>query len=799
MKKLLSIIILALLLTFAVSAETLSSTKIRGTCSDPWLFTHNDCFYLARTGASRVAVHKASTLSGLAPSKTESSIAYDAASDPTVELLYGEGATVNGTWSPEIHYFSEEDFPGASGWYMFLALRRTPEAGSVYTSEYLRLVVLKSITGEPEGPYGHPKTGVANHSQPVITAEGNYYEEWACGQSVLRIPEGKYAGIYALWVDEVGRGTDNFYQRIRISRMANPWTLTGKAGIVTVPTQDWEFVGSEDGFHPAVVEGGTAVYGKNGDIYLTYSGSGYQSAYGLGQLTWNGGDPLETSSWIKYENNPIFSSATAENLIGAGHASFLTDESGNGFFCYHAYPAENGEKTEGRHSYLERYSIDYTAENGVGKGVLRLGSGVPANFETSITFDTDGEALTAPTVYALGRTFSITLNMPDSNAEGFILYRSEDGKVFDYLTTTEKTQYTDLDVAAGKTYYYRVYPCRAEEIGAASAVASCTTTTLSPYTESATANGYTITVTVHAQDNYETVRLYRSEDGTHFGTGIQEINTVQYGETLTFTDTVFGNGVYSYMATGINGGFEYFPAGTVSVEVKLAAPTFGNCGKSCGKIRLTFTADTAFDSYNLYRSTDGETYTKVATGISSPYMDTGLETGTTYFYKVSGVLNDAEGPLSDAVSQTPAHIQTMKSALAPTCTEAGHEKYAICSVCKTVLGEIVSIPALGHSYALTEEEIPATTEAEGKTAVYTCVACGETSGGEVIPKLEKPLHPGSGDANGDGKVNLFDILRILNYIQDSADFPADADKSGDGKLTVLDALLTLQAYLNGEV
>lgn len=59
MKKVLSILLFALLLAFAVSAETLNTTEIRTSTADPHLFTHNGYFYLARTGATRVAVHKA--------------------------------------------------------------------------------------------------------------------------------------------------------------------------------------------------------------------------------------------------------------------------------------------------------------------------------------------------------------------------------------------------------------------------------------------------------------------------------------------------------------------------------------------------------------------------------------------------------------------------------------------------------------------------------------------------------------------------------------------------------------------
>lgn len=907
MKKLLSLFIFALLLALAVSAETLNGTKLRNTCADPWLFTHNDFFYLARTGATRIAVHKTETLAELISSKTEDSIAYDAAKDPTVEVLYGTQYPVNGTWSPEIHYFSEEDFGKEyAGWYMFVGLRRQKETGSAYDSEYLRLVVLKSLTDDPAGPYGHPTKGIENYSQPVILANGKMYEEWACGQSILRIPEGEYAGIYTLWVDEVGRGTSGFYQRIRISKLENPWTLTGKEGIVTVPTQDWEFRGSEDGFHPAVVEGGTAVYGKNGDVYIIYSGSGYQSDYGLGQLTWNGGDPLETSSWVKYANNPIFSSKTAANLIGAGHASFLTDESGDGFFCYHAYPAKNGVKDGDRNAYLERYTIDYSANNGIGYGLVRLGEGKPASSSTEVTFDTDGTKLSVPTVYTLGKTFSIKLTIMDSNAEGYILYRSEDGEVFDYLTTVGGTSYTDYDVVKDNTYTYRVYPYRAEEISEAFVEVRQKTTTSSPHTLSATAENETVTVEVYANDNYDKVRLYRSADGVQFGTGIQEVENVRFGETVVFTDTVPEVGTYEYMATGINGGFEYFPASTVSVTVEyvapaVAAPTISNVKQTqsetvrieitanadydggiriyhsedgvtfaqttnaslsrpvsegsmirlpighlsagthyfyavgiangvesapsevrsfdvvslrapifteitatCEGITMTYGGEEAYDGYTIYRFVPvvdeylGEYLSaeEIATTTESTYTLTDITLGEEYLFGVRGTVNGITTATSTAAMHvTPAHTVEEAEGLAPTCTQAGYTKSATCSVCAEILLAKDPIPATGHNHVLIAEEIPATYESEGKTAVYECTVCGDSYGGDVIPKL---YEAGSGDANGDGKISLTDAIRILRMIH-ADEFSTAADLNADGEITVLDALLLLQKIVNGEV
>ena len=487
MKKLLVSLFAAILfcaLMLGISAETLSGTLVRSSTADPWLFTDGEKYYLTQTGTSRIAVFSSSTIRGFASQKLNSNIVYNSASDTAVAELFGEGAEINGTWSPEIHYISEEDFGAEyAGWYMFLALRQTTyNASGGVSSAMVRLVVLKSTTDSPKGPYGHPTSGTANCSQPLLQEDGSIYDEWGCGQSILRIAEGPYKGIYATWVAEEGRGgsgsAGKFYQKLMIAKLSNPFTLASEPAIITTPTQSWEYAGASS-THPRVVEGGTAVYGTNGEVFLTYSGSGYWSDYGLGQLTWTGGDPLLTSSWVKLPDtasedgaltNPIFTATTADDLRGAGHASFVTDKDGNGFFCYHAYPYTNGTKASARKAYIEPYYIDYTAWNGTSYGVIRLGSGVAANTSTAATFAITGEALGQATVTATSGK-GITLQMDAANADGYMIYRSTDGKTFTYLATTDKSTYMDCNILPSISYYYRVYSYRAEEIGEASAVA----------------------------------------------------------------------------------------------------------------------------------------------------------------------------------------------------------------------------------------------------------------------------------------------------------------------------------------
>ena len=375
----------------------LKGTRVRTSVADPCLIYERGMFYLTMTGTSNIAVISDNRLSRLTATEhpLTSNLVYKSAEDPSVEAFFGEGAKLSGTWSPELHYFSEEEHPGNSGWYMLLALRKE-NSGSEGSSAYIRPVVLKSLSGRPSGPYGNPVTNEIYRSQALLDMNGDVVNEWNVGHSVLRIPSGEYKGLYFTWVDEVGRGQGlgNFYQRIRIAKMAKPWQLGSEGHTVTTPTQGWEKKGASATL-PQVVEGATAVYGDNGEIFIAYCGSGYWSDYGLGQLTLkreNGdyADPLQEASWIKYEHNPVFTSNGNDGLHGAGHATFLRDGKGNRFMCYHAYPVVNGVKGDNRNAYIEPYTIDYediseTAPQGVIRFGL-LGTGVAAPTNSNIEF-----------------------------------------------------------------------------------------------------------------------------------------------------------------------------------------------------------------------------------------------------------------------------------------------------------------------------------------------------------------------------------------------------------------------------
>lgn len=383
------------------TTDTLSTTLLHTGMADPCMVYANGYYYLTATGTSRIGLIKSATLSGIAEASVTSNYIYKSAEDITATDTLGY-TEVNGTWSPELHYFSADDFGKAyAGWYMYLAIRNKTEAND---SSDIRMVTLKSASADtPDGPYVHPTDRTTYKSQLLLDKSGEPITEWGCGQSILRIESGSYKGIYVMWVAEEDRGTASFRQKIMIAKMKNPWQLSTDPVAILYPTQYWETIGS--GYNgtkylPAVVEGATAIYGKDGQIYIIYCGSGYWTNYGLGQLTWNGCDPLSAASWIKYANNPVFSANDAAGnhytevpMQGVGHAFFVKSAANKLYAVYHAYPSDsagNKDTDAKRNAYIEPCYIDYTLSNGVNQGVLRfdIAEDRPAATDTAVTFTT---------------------------------------------------------------------------------------------------------------------------------------------------------------------------------------------------------------------------------------------------------------------------------------------------------------------------------------------------------------------------------------------------------------------------
>ena len=348
------------------------SNPIQGDGADPWLFYNNGYYYYIATAGSVLKLRRAANIGDLPYAETR--VIYD----PEDGKMWSKNL-----WSPEIHYYSDEQIgEGNGGWYCYIACDNGDNTNH-------RMYVIKCLDGnELFGRWGNPVTGEVNVPQKVEAKDIPGFDDlWAAGQSAITIN----GQIYTMYITETGRGTSSFHQTINIVKMTNPWTITGQSQIICRSEYDWEMHGyatNGSKWWPKVVEGATAVYGDNGEVYIIYSGSGYWTTfYALGQLKYLGGDPLDINNWQK-SPEPILSKNNQIN--GCGHASYVTDTSGQRWICYHAYTGT--DTSSGRDAFVEPYSVN---SSGVS---IANGTKHPADLATVYTAEFNPMALRQKTV-----------------------------------------------------------------------------------------------------------------------------------------------------------------------------------------------------------------------------------------------------------------------------------------------------------------------------------------------------------------------------------------------------------------
>ncbi|MGA2852788.1 MAG: hypothetical protein ABSE90_01455 [Verrucomicrobiota bacterium] len=86
-----------------------------------------------------------------------------------------------------------------------------------------------------------------------------------------------------------------------------------------------------------------------------------------------------------------------------------------------------------------------------------------------------------------------------------------------------------------------------------------------------------------------------------------------------------------------------------------SAPAEPTATAGYGQVVLTWNSSAGAMNYNIKRSTTNGTEMTIANTASSPYTDTNLLDGVTYYYVVSGLNTGGEGPNSGEVSATPTY------------------------------------------------------------------------------------------------------------------------------------------------
>ncbi|MFD7276482.1 family 43 glycosylhydrolase [Streptomyces sp. NPDC059862] len=269
--------------------------------ADPHITRHTDGFYYFTATApeyDRIILRRSRTLNGL--TTAAESVIWRA--HPTGDM----GAHI---WAPEMHRIGGK-------WYIYFAAAPAEDVWRI------RIWVLENSHPNPfRGTWvekGQIKTAWETFSldATTFTHRGTRYLAWAQHEPGMD-------NNTALW----------------LSKMANPWTLTGPQVRLSTPEYDWECIGYK-------VNEGAYVLQRNGRFFMTYSASATDHNYCMGLLTAPAdSDLMNPANWSK-SPTPVFTSNDTTKQYGPGHNCFTVAEDGRtDVLVYHArqYKEINGD------------------------------------------------------------------------------------------------------------------------------------------------------------------------------------------------------------------------------------------------------------------------------------------------------------------------------------------------------------------------------------------------------------------------------------------------------------------------
>ena len=270
-------------------------------------------------------------------------------------------------------------------------------------------------------------------------------------------------------------------------------------------------------------------------------------------------------------------------------------------------------------------------------------------------------------------------------ATQYEIYRSDTGADMSYriIRRTALLNYTDTTAVAGTTYHYVV---RAMRGTGSSAIYSrfCKAQSTLPAVPTMTLRVDDTTgkpvISWSKTANAAQYEIYRSDTGADMSYRI-----IRRTALLNYTDTTAVAGTtYHYVVRAIQGTSpkiyygKFCPAQSIRCTAVPGVPTMIlTTDSDTSHIVISWNTVADATQYEVFRSTDGSSFSSVCRTAALTWTDPSTENGVTYYYKVCGITDSVKGAFCEAQSIAVPGVPTMTLS---NDSETGHNVISWSSV-----------------------------------------------------------------------------------------------------------------------
>lgn len=236
-----------------------------------------------------------------------------------------------------------------------------------------------------------------------------------------------------------------------------------------------------------------------------------------------------------------------------------------------------------------------------------------------------------------GNNNSLVLKFNEQeNVEKYYIYRSTDKKKYTKIATVNTNQYTDKSLTYGKTYYYKIKANN--DYNGTTGYSNIVYKKVVPNkvvnlkVSSIKKDSVKLSYDKVSTTGYE---IYRSTDNKKWS----KITTISKNSTLTYTNKKLkANKTYYYKVRAYKtvSGKKVYGSYSSVLKVK-TAPDKGKLSvslKDYNALNINVNSIKGASKYKLYRSNDNKNFTLLKEVSSGTYIDSEVELGKTYYYKV---------------------------------------------------------------------------------------------------------------------------------------------------------------------